>query len=89
MTAIADAVNAAKGSGVAIIADGGSGFDLEAATLAPRVGRQLGLRGMEERAALAAGGRLDIETTMGRGMTIYSHDPLPTDEGDGGEMADG
>jgi PAS domain S-box-containing protein len=61
-----------KGSGaVLIIEDNGRGFDPEARSH----DRGLGLVGMRERAQIV-GGALDIETTPGRGTTIYLKVPL-------------
>ena len=71
----------------AIIEDDGRGFDRAAVMQASSARRQLGLRGMKERAALA-GGRLDIETAVGAGTTIYVHLPLPPDAGEGGAATD-
>ncbi|NTU80636.1 MAG: PAS domain-containing protein [Chloroflexales bacterium] len=59
-----------------IIEDDGRGFDLAAVVAAPETQRKLGLRGMEERAALA-GGQIEIETAPGKGTTIYISIPLP------------
>jgi signal transduction histidine kinase len=59
-----------------IIEDDGRGFDLAAVVAAPEAQHKLGLRGMEERAALADG-RIEIETAPGKGTTIYVYLPLP------------
>jgi signal transduction histidine kinase len=63
-----------KGTGVVLIVeDNGRGFDLDAA--ARSHDRGLGLVGMRERAQIIAG-TLDIETTPGRGTTVYLQVPL-------------
>ncbi len=59
----------------AIVEDNGRGFDSEALPGPGRGGRQLGLVGMAERAALA-GGEFLVESTPGSGTTIYIHIPL-------------
>ncbi len=59
-----------------VIDDDGCGFD--AAAVSPQSGRQLGLRGMAERARLV-GGRLEIESVPGRGTTIYLAIPVRPD----------
>jgi signal transduction histidine kinase len=75
-------VKRGKGELLAIIEDDGRGFDRAAVMQASSARRQLGLRGMEERAALA-GGQLDIETAVGAGTAIYVHLPLPPDAVEG------
>jgi signal transduction histidine kinase len=59
----------------AIVEDDGQGFDPEALERQGRAGRQMGLQGMAERAALA-GGELSVESAPGSGTTIYIHIPL-------------
>ncbi len=60
--------------GVAIVEDNGRGFDFE--SLAdPQARRRLGLRGMEERAALV-NGELKVESTPGQGTTVFVRVPL-------------
>lgn len=56
-----------------IVEDDGSGFD--AAQVRSAHGRQLGLTGMAERAALV-GGRLEIESEAGKGTTVYLRVPI-------------
>ena len=70
---------------LAIVEDDGRGFDAEAAisTRGPR-GR-LGLLGMRERVALV-GGTLTIESTPGRGTTLFARIPLSAN---GEEASDG
>lgn len=56
-----------------IVEDDGIGFDLPAVEkAAKKAGRGLGLTSMKERADLL-GGRLEIETTPGRGTTVFVH----------------
>lgn len=59
------------------ISDNGQGFDLEG-VLAGRLqdGRGLGLLGMRERAELL-GGRLEVQTEVGRGTSVRVQLPLP------------
>ena len=56
-----------------IVEDDGQGFDVRSTNDA----RRLGLRGMRERAALV-GGELQIESTPGRGTTVFLTVPLTT-----------
>ncbi len=58
-----------------VIEDDGVGFDLLGDADRGAGGRQVGLIGMAERAALA-GGELNIESAPGRGTTVYLHIPL-------------
>jgi PAS domain S-box-containing protein len=59
-----------------IVEDDGIGFDLDSmAKAARKPGRGLGLTSMKERADLL-GGRLEIETTPGRGTTIFVNVPV-------------
>jgi len=58
-----------------IVEDDGVGFDPEAVARERSGGRQLGLVGMRERAALA-GGTVTIESTPHNGTTIYLRIPL-------------
>lgn len=50
--------------------DDGRGFDYDEAAAAAMRAHRFGLAGMEER-ALAAGGRLSVETTPGAGCTVH------------------
>jgi signal transduction histidine kinase len=59
----------------AAVADNGVGFDLLAYRAQPPGRRHLGLVSMEERAALV-GGRLEVETSPGRGTTVTVRVPL-------------
>lgn len=70
----------------AIIEDDGRGFDRTAMEERSGAGHRLGLKDMEERAALV-NGRLHIETSLGAGTTIYIHIPLRPEEGEGGSAA--
>jgi two-component system CheB/CheR fusion protein len=56
-----------------IVEDNGRGFD----TRSPHDAKRLGLRGMRERAALV-GGELQIESSSGRGTTVFLTVPLMT-----------
>jgi signal transduction histidine kinase len=56
-----------------IVEDDGTGFDVRSTNDA----RRLGLRGMRERAALV-GGELHIESSSGRGTTVFLIVPLMT-----------
>ncbi|MEO8006803.1 MAG: GAF domain-containing protein [Betaproteobacteria bacterium] len=58
-----------------IVEDNGRGFDLEAVRRRPAERSSLGLISMKERAALA-GGRLEIETSVGAGTRIAAVFPL-------------
>jgi PAS domain S-box-containing protein len=59
-----------------IVEDDGIGFDLNSkAKAARKPGRGLGLTSMKERADLL-GGRLEIETTPGRGTTVFVNVPV-------------
>ena len=58
-----------------IVEDNGRGFDLEGASQRIRAERRLGLASMRERAALV-GGTLDVESSPGRGTTVYVRVPL-------------
>ncbi|HEU4328935.1 MAG TPA: PAS domain-containing protein [Roseiflexaceae bacterium] len=58
-----------------IVEDNGRGFDPDMLAGQGRGGRQLGLIGMSERAALA-GGELSIESAPGSGTAIFVHIPL-------------
>ena len=65
-----------------LVQDNGGGFDLDAAAAAAMRAHRFGLAGMEER-ALAAGGRLAIETAPGAGCTVnVLFDPVATAGGD-------
>lgn len=57
------------------IEDDGPGFDAEAPSAGRRDGRGLGLAGMRERLALI-GGRLEIESSLGAGTTLFARIPL-------------
>jgi signal transduction histidine kinase len=70
---------------LAILEDDGRGFDGEAVTNSWGPRGRLGLLGMRERVALV-GGTLTIESTPGRGTTIFARIPLPAD---GEEHSDG
>jgi signal transduction histidine kinase len=58
-----------------IIEDDGIGFEAEAIFQENAAGNQLGLFGMKERAMLV-GGVLTIESTIGRGTTVFLRIPL-------------
>jgi PAS domain S-box-containing protein len=59
------------GAVVLMVEDDGRGFDLEAVR---RRGQCLGLVGMRERAQIV-GGRLEVETSPGKGTSIFVHVP--------------
>jgi PAS domain S-box-containing protein len=63
---------------LAILEDDGRGFDTETVTNSWGPRGRLGLLGMRERVALV-GGTLTIESTPGRGTTIFARIPLPAD----------
>lgn len=58
-----------------IVADDGSGFDVDTALNTPEGWAHLGLHGMRERAALL-NGSVTIESTPGEGTTVYARVPL-------------
>ena len=58
-----------------VVQDDGKGFDLDAVRRRPAERSSLGLISMKERAALA-GGRLEIESTMGSGTRVAAVFPL-------------
>jgi signal transduction histidine kinase len=58
-----------------IVEDDGRGFDADRALASGDAGGHLGLHGMRERAALL-GGTLAIESTPGRGTTVFAEIPL-------------
>lgn len=62
-----------NGDLVTVIEDSGVGFELESITRVP--GRQLGLRGIRERAELL-GGSMDVETSPGEGTTLFVRIPI-------------
>ncbi len=73
---------------VVIVEDDGEGFDLAAVREGTLEGR-LGLAGMEERVALL-GGNLTIETSPGRGTTVFLEVPIDLNdqlEGNNGAIA--
>ncbi len=67
---------------LAIVEDNGTGFDVDAAPAPARGPGNLGLLGMRERAALA-GGTLEIESSPGKGTTVFARVPLSEGEGAG------
>jgi signal transduction histidine kinase len=60
-----------------IIEDNGQGFDVDSLTERDQRDRRLGLSGMRERAALI-GATFEVESSPGRGTTIYSRVPIPS-----------
>ena len=61
-----------------VVEDDGVGFDLESTRRRARAERRLGLAGMLERASLA-GGACYVESTPGKGTTVYVRIPLDAD----------
>jgi len=57
---------------LAVIEDNGCGFDIDSVRRNSGRKRSLGLLGMEERVNLI-GGRLNIESTLGEGATVFVH----------------
>jgi PAS domain S-box-containing protein len=57
-----------------IVEDDGSGFDVDAVQRGPK-GTAMGLVGMDERAA-SIGGELQVESTIGKGTTLFVRIPL-------------
>lgn len=68
-------IHAADGHIRLIIENNGQGFDVDALTERDQRDRRLGLSGMRERAALI-GATLEVESSPGRGTTIYSRVPI-------------
>jgi signal transduction histidine kinase len=66
------------GTTVVIVEDDGKGFDVEAVMGGAAHSRRLGLRGMEERAALI-GGKLTIESRPGAGTAVFVELPKAVD----------
>lgn len=60
---------------MAIVEDDGTGFDVEAVMLSPKIESKLGLLGMQERSALV-GGTLTVESTSGMGTTVFVKIPI-------------
>ena len=65
-----------EGELLLIIQDDGVGFNVEAALEEAAHGRSLGLLGLQERVRLT-GGKLEIESAPGQGVTIRARFPLP------------
>ena len=64
-----------------IVEDDGRGFSVDAQSSARKNEHWLGLAGMHERAALV-GGRVTVESTRGRGTTLFARVPLDRSPGD-------
>jgi signal transduction histidine kinase len=60
---------------VAIVEDNGRGFDVAAYQAAQASRQRLGIYGLQERATLI-GGQFTVESTIGRGTTVYVEVPL-------------
>ncbi len=71
-------VEARNGTAVVVTEDDGRGFECEARSLSRKKDRRLGLRGMEERAALL-GGRVTIESRPGGGTAVFLEVPIEKD----------
>ncbi|HZT58174.1 MAG TPA: chemotaxis protein CheB [Pyrinomonadaceae bacterium] len=65
------------GDAVLIVEDNGRGFDVDGSAL-PTKGRQMGLIGMRERAALV-GGAVEVESKPGEGTTVFVRVPVNPD----------
>jgi signal transduction histidine kinase len=63
-----------------VVQDNGAGFDLAAAVSSGVTGRGLGLRGMQERAAIL-GGECTIESASGKGTVVSVRAPVGMGEG--------
>ena len=61
---------------VLVVEDDGAGFDLEEVRSSQRSSGGLGLKGMWERAAII-GGKVEIESSPGKGTTIFVRVPVP------------
>jgi signal transduction histidine kinase len=70
-----------RDSAVAIVEDEGKGFDVDAALSDHDEQRHLGLFGMRERAGLV-GGKLTIESRLGRGTTVFVEIPCGASTGE-------
>ncbi len=68
-----------NGTAVVVAEDDGSGFDPSGQELSPAEARRLGIRGMEERAALL-GGRVTIESRPGAGTAVFLEIPIDEDD---------
>ena len=64
-----------RASVVAIVEDDGQGFDARAVLASPHEETKLGLHGMRERAELL-GGQLQIESTPGKGSSVFVEIPI-------------
>jgi PAS domain S-box-containing protein len=62
-----------------IVEDDGVGFDVHELLPASAGGERLGLLGIQERAALV-GGKVEIESSRGRGTTLFVRIPLRSEE---------
>jgi signal transduction histidine kinase len=67
---------------ILIVEDNGVGFDRSALNRGARAGKGLGLTGMSERASLI-NGDTEIESTPGRGTTIFVRVPVRKADGNG------
>ena len=67
-----------NGTAVVVTEDDGRGFDPNARELNPEKARRLGIRGMEERAALL-GGRVTIESRPSVGTAVFLEIPIDKD----------
>jgi signal transduction histidine kinase len=63
------------GSVVAIVEDAGCGFNVDKTLSAPDMRERLGIYTMQERAALI-GGKMEIESSPGKGTTLFVQVPL-------------
>ncbi|MBA4065593.1 MAG: hypothetical protein C0501_18140 [Isosphaera sp.] len=79
-TRVSVVVERRPGQLTAIVEDDGRGFEPDALGEPRRPGDPLGLAGMRERAALV-GGSVEVESSPGKGTTVYARLPLPADGG--------
>jgi PAS domain S-box-containing protein len=87
-TQVSILVDKPEGSARLVVEDNGHGFEPEATAKRVRKERRLGMAGMRERAALA-GGTVEVESSPGRGTTVYVRVALEHGQGPGEPAARG